>query len=85
MTSPILFQTGGGRPITFDGSSVGLRSGGLVGVMDAGVSMAMIAQSGATSGQVIAWNGTAWAPATSSGGGLTHPQIMARGVIGGPF
>lgn len=33
-----------------------------------GLPPAGITQSGATSGQVLAWNGSAWAPATSSGG-----------------
>lgn len=33
-------------------------------IPDAAVTMAKIAQAGATSGQVISWNGTAWAPAT---------------------
>jgi hypothetical protein len=31
--------------------------------------LADLQQGGATSGQVVAWNGTAWAPATPSGGG----------------
>jgi hypothetical protein len=33
------------------------------------LSLAQIAQGGATSGQALEWNGTAWAPATISGGG----------------
>jgi hypothetical protein len=48
-------------------------------ICDACVTMAKIAQAGATSGQAIAWNGSAWAPATVSGGGglsgLTAAQI----------
>lgn len=84
MANSISIETPAGR-IPTDGTSVGINGVRRFGILDAGVTMGMIAQSGATGGQVIAWNGTAWAPATSSGGGLTHPQIMARGIIGGPF
>lgn len=37
------------------------------------VTMAKIAQAGATTNQAIVWNGTAWAPATVSGGGGGTP------------
>lgn len=50
-------------------------------IIDGAVSMAKIAQAGATSGQAIAWNGSAWAPATVGGGGspsvITPSQITA--------
>lgn len=39
-------------------------------IPDAAVTMAKIAQSGATSGQVIKWNGSAWAPAADDAGGV---------------
>lgn len=42
-----------------------VTGGTLIGSNDVGtVTGAMIAQSGATSGQALAWNGSAWAPAT---------------------
>jgi hypothetical protein len=75
MTTAVLnLQTTGGRVGT-DGSSVGLRATGLFGVIDGGVTMGMLAQSGATSGQVIAWNGTAWAPATAGGASATTVEV----------
>ena len=43
--------------------------------------LADLQQGGATSGQVVAWNGTAWAPATPSGGGgsgLLDPTTELR-------
>jgi hypothetical protein len=44
------------------------------GIADGAVTMAKIAQQGATSGQVIKWNGTAWAPAADeTGGGGSSP------------
>lgn len=36
-------------------------------ILDANVTMPKIAQAGATSGQVIKWNGSAWAPAADAG------------------
>lgn len=49
----------------------------------AGVTMAKIAQAGATSGQVIKWNGTAWAPAADNGDSYTAGTgiSIAAGVI----
>lgn len=38
-------------------------------------SLSAISQSGATTGQVAAWNGSAWAPATASGGGVSQPDL----------
>ncbi len=46
------------------------------------VTMAKIAQAGATSGQAIVWNGTAWAPATVSGSGSGDLEYEATGVNG---
>jgi hypothetical protein len=48
-------------------------------IADANVTMAKIAQSGATSGQAIAWNGSAWAPATVGGGG--SPSVITPAQI----
>lgn len=50
------------------------------GIVDSQVTMAKIAQSGATTGQAIAWNGSAWAPATVGGGSpsvITPSQITS--------
>ena len=57
-----------------------------------------LTQSAATSGQVAAWNGTAWAPATASGGGgatITTPRVLhvttaghdttGNGSVGTPY
>jgi hypothetical protein len=50
----------------------------------AGVSPSKIAQSGATSGQALLWNGSAWAPGTVSGGGGVDPTIVnAKGDLFG--
>lgn len=57
-------------------------------VAAAGISLNKLAQTAATVGQVIAWSGTAWVPATVSGGGsvssvgLAMPAIF--GVTGSP-
>lgn len=45
------------------------------------VTMDKIAQAGASSGQAIAWNGTAWAPATISGGGGGGTPAGSNGQI----
>ncbi len=42
-----------------------------------------LTQSGATTGQVIEWNGTAWVPATPSSGGMTNPMTTAGDIIVG--
>lgn len=39
-------------------------------------------QSGASSGEVIKWNGSAWAPAADSGGSHSHGNIDNDGAIG---
>lgn len=43
-------------------------------ILDAAVTMAKIAQAGATTGQVIKWNGSAWAPGTDGGGSGGGPD-----------
>lgn len=46
------------------------------------VTMAKIAQAGATSGQVITWNGSAWAPATPTAGGtVTSVALSLPGIF----
>jgi hypothetical protein len=39
---------------------------------------ARLDQSGASSGQTLAWNGTAWAPAAAGGGGLSLTTYQAN-------
>jgi len=63
MSFPIYIQTANAGRMSSDGVSLGLRASGLFGVMDGGVSLTMLAQDGASTGQAIIWNGTAWAPA----------------------
>ena len=58
-----------------------------VDITSGSLALARIAQSGATSGQVLQWNGTTWTPATVSGGGggtvtsvaLSMPAIFSVG------
>jgi hypothetical protein len=69
--------------ITQDASGrIDLASSGVFGLLP----LANIAQSGATSGQAIAWNGTAWAPATiaaTPGGSSGQVQYNNGGSFGG--
>lgn len=70
--------------VKIDGTSITAVNGSVLTV--GSIPASKLAQSGASTGEVLSWNGTTWAPAASgSGGGATHPQIMARGVFGGPF
>ena len=45
--------------------------------------LADMAQSSATTGQVPTWNGTAWVPATPSGGGVTAGFAIAMSLVFG--
>jgi hypothetical protein len=61
---------------------IDLASAGVFGMLP----LANIAQSGATSGQALAWNGTAWAPATiaaTPGGSSGQVQYNDAGAFGG--
>ena len=69
-TGTILLTDGNGSALTGINAS-NISSGSLA--------LARIAQDGATNGQVLSWNGTAWAPA-AGGGGLT---INTTGITGG--
>jgi hypothetical protein len=56
-------------------------------IADTSVTMAKIARDGATSGQVIKWTGSAWAPADDSlggGSGTVRKVMQATGVICSP-
>jgi hypothetical protein len=48
-------------------------------IENAAVTMAKINQSSATSGQVITWNGSAWAPATPAGG--SSPSVISPSQV----
>ncbi len=41
-----------------------------------GISPSKLASGGATSGQVLSWNGSAWAPAAAGGGAAEYKAIM---------
>jgi hypothetical protein len=43
------------------------------------ITLAQVAQGGASSGQVLAWNGTDWAPANAASG-VTYPKTTAKTV-----
>ncbi len=45
------------------------------------VALSQLAQDGATSGQIIAWDGTDWAPATPSGGAGSVTSVAATGGV----
>jgi hypothetical protein len=67
--------------------AIGSSSGQIVVTTTSGVlttassiSLSQISQSSATTGQVVAWNGTAWAPA--AGGGYTLPNATTS-TLGG--
>lgn len=59
-------------------------------IVDGNVTMAKIANAGATSGQIISWNGTAWTPSnigysgtgdvTGTAASLTVSKIQGRGI-----
>lgn len=65
---------------------------GLQAALDAKAALAhthalsQLTQSGATTGQVVKWNGSAWVPADDTGGGASTPvrdiDISAYGIIG---
>jgi hypothetical protein len=47
----------------------------------ASISLSQLSQSSATSGQVVAWNGTAWAPAAASGYTLPNATTSTLGGV----
>ena len=48
-------------------------------------SLSALTQSGATNGQVVAWNGSAWAATTASGSGTVTSVASGTGLSGGPI
>ena len=58
-----------GHVLRRSGTTLGFGTVATGGIADGAVTMAKINQAGATSGQVIKWNGSAWAPAADDTGG----------------
>ena len=56
---------------------------GTVAAGDHTHALSALTQSGATTGQVVTWNGSAWAPATPSGGVTAGFAIAMSLVFGG--
>lgn len=81
---PTLLTPEAGKVIAWSGGSpINLDIAGIYQPLIAtgGLAINKLAQSGATSGQVISWTGTAWAAATASGGNLTSgPVTSSAGV-----
>ncbi|MEO0097457.1 MAG: hypothetical protein ABIK78_05120 [candidate division WOR-3 bacterium] len=73
------------RPITPPVYSAEIRDTTIIAgkIKDGAVTMAKIDQSGATTGQVIKWTGTAWAPRNDSAGG--PPTGPAGGDLTGTY
>ncbi|MCS7002415.1 MAG: hypothetical protein NZ518_06165, partial [Dehalococcoidia bacterium] len=71
--------TGAARTITAGAGITVANGDGVAGnpTIALNFSLANIPQSGATAGQVLKWNGTAWAPANdATGGGASAPAIV---------
>jgi hypothetical protein len=89
----------GGGTVTSVATGAGLTGGpitgsGTIGVANAGITAAMLAGNGCTSGQLLKWNGSAWVCANdidtnaggtvtsvTAGGGLTGGTITTSGTI----
>lgn len=67
-----LFLSSDGLPTEFGTSDTVPQS-----AVPSGIPLAKIAQSGASTGQVVKWNGSAWAPANDNtgGGGGSFPGV----------
>ena len=63
----------------FDGDVSGTYNN--LSINNGAVTMPKIAQAGATSGQVLKWNGTAWAPANDAGG-TTYAAGSGISIVG---
>lgn len=81
-----------GKPIDAFGPPVPLSGAGLSEGTDGAaarathqhgaVDLSALAQNGATSGQVVTWNGSAWAPAAGGGGGGLTQSYLGYNTIG---
>lgn len=65
MASPIRTPFG---LLTFDNATVGYVTSGILGVI--AIDPAVILQDGASTGDVLTWDGSAWGPDAPSGGGV---------------
>lgn len=65
MASPIRTPFG---LLTFDNSTVGYVTSGILGVI--AIDPSLIAQDGASTGDVLTWDGSAWGPAAPTGGSV---------------
>lgn len=52
-------------------------------ITDATINLAKLAQSGASSGQVATWSGSAWVPGSAGGGGTITGVTAGAGLTGG--
>ncbi len=62
--------------VKYDGTTILAANGNVLTVGK--VPLTRVAQDGATTGQALAWNGTAWAPAAAGGGGLSLTTYQAN-------
>lgn len=65
MASPIRTPFG---LLTFDNATVGYVTSGILGVI--AIDPAVILQDGASTGDVLTWDGSAWGPAAPTGGSV---------------
>ncbi|MCS6930559.1 MAG: hypothetical protein NZM43_13810, partial [Saprospiraceae bacterium] len=73
-----LYLSSGGLPTEFGSSDTVPQS-----AVPSGIPLSKLAQSGATIGQVVKWDGSAWAPANESGGGGEANTASNVGTGGG--
>jgi len=73
---------GGDVTGTFSNLQIAANAIGTLELTNGAVTGAKIAQDGATTGQVMRWNGTIWAPGTA-GGGLTLPYSQTVNIGAG--
>ncbi|MBL7974016.1 MAG: hypothetical protein JNJ85_03835, partial [Candidatus Kapabacteria bacterium] len=67
---------------TITNTKLATNAVGTTNIQDASVTGTKIAQGGATSGQVLAWNGTTWAPAAVGGTGTVTSVDVSGGTTG---
>lgn len=71
--------------ISLNLTGVVTSTGNATSIADGALALSKLGQSGATNGQVATWNGSAWAPATPSGGGgatnLAYTASATNGIV----
>ncbi len=65
---------------TFNNLQIAANAVNALEIANGAVTAAKLAQNGATNGQIMQWNGTAWAPTTPNTGGLSLPYLQAMNV-----